>query len=357
MKTGFISSDWSGSVADSTGQTAPGGACHYRVLLPARALAANGIRTVVGETFRTVDGAIHPIDRYTHVTHDDCDVIVFQRWMHRDALRVVEAARAAGQVVINDVDDLFDAIPAQNQARFTTDPALNPIANRDLYRDALRASTAITVSTPFLKERMERLGVPTMLVRNAVELSAFTRPPFVAHKPTIGWTGSTLHRAGDLGIVRGVLGPFVERHDLKVFHGGANEQAPSFAEESGVDPARLTEVAAVPMDRYDAFFKQFDVGIVPLTDVPFNHAKSSIKGMEYAAAGLPFIASATPEYLWLGAGLVVKKPRDWVRAFERLVEPEERVLLAKEAGERVEAEDIKTRWSDWQQAYQEAMAL
>jgi hypothetical protein len=38
------------------------------------------------------------------------------------------------------------------------------------------------------------------------------------------------------------------------------------------------------------------VGLVPLTRGPFNEAKSYLKGLEYAAAGIPFIATPTEEY-------------------------------------------------------------
>src|SRR3990167_5842190 len=38
------------------------------------------------------------------------------------------------------------------------------------------------------------------------------------------------------------------------------------------------------------------VGIAPMTDEPFNHAKSHIRWMEYALAGLPCVGSPSPEF-------------------------------------------------------------
>ena len=46
---------------------------------------------------------------------------------------------------------------------------------------------------------------------------------------------------------------------------------------------------------YPRMFRNIDIGIAPLSDVPFHHAKSAIKGLEYPAAGVPFIASPSPE--------------------------------------------------------------
>ncbi len=41
-------------------------------------------------------------------------------------------------------------------------------------------------------------------------------------------------------------------------------------------------------------FIRCTVGIAPLVDRPFNRSKSWIKGLEYSAFGLPFVASPLP---------------------------------------------------------------
>ena len=72
----------------------------------------------------------------------------------------------------------------------------------------------------------------------------------------------------------------------------------------------------------------FDVGVVPLVDIPFNHAKSNIKGLEYAVAGIPFVASPLPEYVLLaeeyGVGRLAKTARDWQRHLKALLDYEVR---------------------------------
>ena len=350
MKIGFVSADWARGAYDSKGHPVPGGAGWYRVCMPARELAANKVKTVVGQHMRTADGVIQPLD-FDGNYHDDCDVVVFQRWMHADAEGVFLAARAAGQVVVNDVDDWFFGLNPSNLAWVKSHPQYSAEANVNHYRRALAASSLLTVSTPYLAKRLANLGRPTQVLRNAVDTEAFPKPPFLAAKPVIGWTGSTLHRSGDLEILKGVLGPFMERHDIRMFHGGANEAAPAAADLLGVPRGRVDEVGLVSMELYPRFFEQFDLGIVPLADAPFNEAKSALKGMEYAAAGLPFIASATEEYRWFGEGVLCRRPRDWARALERLRDPEERQVVAKSAHERVLAEDIRVRWPDWAMAY------
>jgi hypothetical protein len=68
------------------------------------------------------------------------------------------------------------------------------------------------------------------------------------------------------------------------------------------------------MDRYGDLFERIDIGMVPLADIPFNQAKSAIKGLEYTASGIPFVAAGLPEYQRLadmGVGRVANNPVEW----------------------------------------------
>lgn len=70
----------------------------------------------------------------------------------------------------------------------------------------------------------------------------------------------------------------------------------------------------VPLYDLPNVYANFDIGIVPLNDIPFNRAKSFIKGLEYAAAGIPFVASNLPEYKYLadaGVGRVASLREEW----------------------------------------------
>ena len=76
-----------------------------------------------------------------------------------------------------------------------------------------------------------------------------------------------------------------------------------------------------PIMGYPHVFKHMDIGIVPLNNIEFNHAKSFIKGLEYTAAGVPFIASYSPEYQYLadnGIGRIATTPDQWMSAFDEL---------------------------------------
>jgi glycosyltransferase involved in cell wall biosynthesis len=54
--------------------------------------------------------------------------------------------------------------------------------------------------------------------------------------------------------------------------------------------------------------QHWDIGIAPLADTPFNHCKSSIKTLDYAALGLPVLASDRPAY----RGSLADGPGGWL---------------------------------------------
>jgi hypothetical protein len=89
----------------------------------------------------------------------------------------------------------------------------------------------------------------------------------------------------------------------------------------------------------------FDIGIAPLTDIPFNHAKSWIKPLEYVAAGIPFVASKSPEYKRFqkryGVGRFANKAADWMKHFNGLSNPEVRQSEALVNWEAAQSLDVK----------------
>lgn len=362
MKVGFVSADWSDIEDPETGHPTPGGAGWYRMGLPSKYLARNGVDTVLGELV-SVDKRgdstglwIHDFDGFKH---KDCDVIVIQRWMDNKAERAINMARAAGQIVVNDIDDWYWGLDRRNQAYAATDPKTHPNCNRELYKDAMAASDMITCSTPFLLNKMREMfpDVPSVLVRNAIDLERweFSEPPQTTI-PTVGWVGSTLHRSGDLETLRGILGPFLDRTKGPFMHAGKWETAEHAGELALVPEDKWLSRPLVGVLEYTGHFEGIDIGLVPLSEQEFNWAKSAIKGMEYAAAGVPFVAQASPEYVWLrethGIGMTAKKPKQWRACLEKLLDPDERIRQARESRESVAALDFAIKWKDWLEVYE-----
>jgi len=324
IKVGVATTDWSGSIADSRGWPALGGAGWVRFGQQKRHLKNHvviGNLAVVGGRL-----AVYTPDQRLHA---DCDVVVLQRYMDDWVPEAVARAVAGGQIVINDVDDWFWGIHPKNQAAKLVDPELNKTSNTDHYRDTLSASTVVTCSTPFLAERIGEFGIDTRVIRNGVATTMFRERIHKTGRPIIGWTGSTAHRSGDLGVFAKVV-PQIEGNS-RFHHTGAYDKYPAFAKEIGVLPARVSTLPMLAPEDYPLGLV-FDIGIVPLTDIEFNQAKSNIKGLEYAAASIPFIASPSPEYVHLhqeaGIGRLAETPEEWAAHLNELRDPD---LRTKEA--------------------------
>jgi hypothetical protein len=344
MKIGFATNDWSRSLKYDDGTPCLGGSGHIRVgqyILPLRKSGYDAIVGILAYNKYTKRFGIH--DFYGN-DHFDCDVVVIQRYMHKGVLGDIRSATAAGQIVINDVDDWYWGLSDRNAAKSLTDPKNNPNENIDHYKNILMASSGIITSTPFLTEKISKWNETVIMHHNYVDMGLFKRRKHMASKmPVVGWMGSTAHRSGDLQILRG----FAQRLSGKVswHHTGHVESPhfPKFWDEIKVHAGNVTRTNFLkPKDLNEGI--QFDIGIVPLSDIPFNSAKSWIKGIEYAAAGVPFVASSLDEYVRLNKeyniGILAKRPRDFITHIESLCDVDYRREEADKNYENVQSLDV-----------------
>ena len=285
------------------------------------------------------------------------DVVAMKNLMHRWIPYQIEASRAMGQFVINDVDDLYDAIEPTNRAHADTDPERDKVTNREHYREAVMGSDRIVVSTPALAAHYRELGHrDVVIVRNSIVPAMFQRRPVSrGRRPVIGWVGALEWRSDDFAELRSWLPDFLEDHDLTFHHSGRTASGGNVGEALGIPEHRFTSSPALSFNYIGMLYNEFDIGLVPLTDVPFNRAKSFLKGLEYAAAGVPFVASALPEYQLLadtGVGRVARTPEEWASHCETLLDWRERRLdEARNYTALMDQHTIEKRAPDWRDAY------
>jgi glycosyltransferase involved in cell wall biosynthesis len=101
---------------------------------------------------------------------------------------------------------------------------------------------------------------------------------------------------------------------------------------------------------------EIDIGLVPLERGVFNEAKSCLKGLEYGACGIPFVASSTGEYVRLVAeapvGLLADTPEEWRHALDLLVSDKETRRVMGANGRTVaERFSVERDWRLWESAY------
>jgi hypothetical protein len=102
----------------------------------------------------------------------------------------------------------------------------------------------------------------------------------------------------------------------------------------------------------------YDIGLAPIVDIPFNHARSNVKLKEYAVMGVPWLASPIGPYAGLGerqGGRLVADDR-WYEELERLVvERRARQRLAKRALKWGDSQRIHHNLRAWEAPLQRAV--
>jgi len=218
-----------------------------------------------------------------------------------------------------------------------------------LGHQVIEASDGLVVSTPFLKTKFstefncKRIDI----IENCVSMKDFRTRHHKSRRPKVGWVGSTSHRSGDLELLRGVL----DAGSWRVHHSGHVEGAVHFADRVGLARNRVTLTPMHHPLNYARLSFEFDIGLAPITDIPFNRAKSWIKAIEYAAAGIPMVMSNVSEYTRLhneyGIGRLASTPEEWIDNIYDLTDFKTRSQEGKQVRERVQALDVSTMAKNW----------
>ena len=318
---GFLTYDW----AYGTQPLQPNGCAWYRCLLPMRELEKYNWRVGLGLPQFNKEHGFGMILQKDKAVHG-WDILVFKLVMRKEVAAAMPLAKALGQKIVVDIDDFFDGLDESNQAFAATDPQRNEGNNREHYNSIINQADAIITSTPFLYDYYSTRHKHVYLVRNGIDLGRWTRRiDRAVRRPTIGWVGATPWRSRDLETLSSWIGSFVKKNNLLFHHSGHTLNSPLAREQLNIDRQRCTSTPLCPIREYPKLFSKMDIGIVPLNDLPFNHAKSYIKGLEYAAAGVPFVSSYSPEYQFLadaGVGRVARSAEEWQYHLSELINPQ-----------------------------------
>lgn len=362
LSIAFASQDWSHTDKLSY----PNGCTWYRCVLPSMAMNKRGHTCQVG-VVSVADNKVGVRVRAPMYEHEGIysghRMLVFKLPMHTANLVAVDVAKTNKVKIVVDIDDWFDDLPDTNKAKQQTDPELNKENNRDIYFQVISQADALICSTPFLYDfyKNKYPGKPIFMIRNSIDVSRWPKKKPRKGIPTIGWVGATPWRANDLEQLSGFFDDYLSTRNNDFHHGGHIAAASSAAELLGIKSRRTTAQTMTPITNLPALFKQIDIGIVPLNDVGFNHAKSYLKGLEYAAAGVPFIASGLPEYEFLadhGVGRIAKNETEWIHHLDELQE-----FKIRDDESAVNLEIIKEKFSietyadQWEHVYSNIMDI
>ncbi|HET6449310.1 MAG TPA: hypothetical protein VFG31_09400 [Conexibacter sp.] len=314
----------------------------YRSIVPMQALAHRGHSVHVEERDEIRDPAALLEYEAVHV----------MRICHPLMVRIARQLQRHGIAIVWDNDDQRVALLAEATKVRGQDGLA---AQRFFASMRAMAKTADVVTTPSeglarvhaADSRREVRILPNLLP------PTFKRPQRVMpHEGvSIGWLAMPHHAASfeALGI-KDTLERLMARH--------AHLNVTGVGLDLGLRSRRYTHVPFVNYGTLPESLPHFDIAIAPLADTAVNHARSDVKLKEYAAAGVPWLASPLGPYVGLGEqqGGRLVADGDWFAAIEQLMHDADTRRVFSQRGMRWAAsETIEAHVDLWEQALQDAI--
>jgi glycosyltransferase involved in cell wall biosynthesis len=315
--------------------------CYYRAIEPMRMMEKRGHEIVWPSTSK---------GRPELARLSSCDLVhVFRRWTP-EVRRILESLGQRGIAITWDTDDDLSAIPRESPL-FKEAGGINGQRIHNETIKVAKLANVVTTTNEVLAQKYRRAGIAHVEIIDNYLPSGRRGKPRRHDGIVIGWIAGLEHNAdaAKLGIAR-TLERLQQKHPtVRVECIGVNLGLP---ERYRHDPLVLFEHLPRRME-------EFDIGIAPLIDIPFNRTRSSIKVKEYAASGVPWVASEMGPYMGLGerqGGLLV--PDDgWYEALDELIgNPRLRRKLAKRGKSWAKTQGIDTAAERWERLFTDAVA-
>jgi glycosyltransferase involved in cell wall biosynthesis len=315
------------------------GSGYYRFYLPYQHLARGTHHRILlpepGTKFTPNDEQVEEID-----------VIVGQRFSGPDSVPLWSRWKDKAKLVYEIDDDVLQPDTWSGMAVW-----FDPLW-RDSCIECLKMSDLVTVSTESLAERMRQYNPNVVVLPNHIDADALYVDRPRRDRLVVGWSGGMSHLRDWVDVadpVREVLTahPQVDMHFLGI------DYSPVLKLDR---PCRYTPWKP---DVW-SFFKanDFDIGLAPLANTPFNDSKSHIRALEYMALGIPVIAADRPAYRDLVVdgvtGYLVSTAEEWAARLRELINDEAaRDELGAKGRQVAQGWTIQSGWKLWREAYEE----
>ncbi|MDW5593511.1 glycosyltransferase [Conexibacter stalactiti] len=289
--------------------------------------------------------------RYRASTLLQSDVVHIHRYTDPELLQIVAQLRDAGIGVVWDNDDDLTAVPRSNPNYRKFGGPANRARIQAALRRTVTAADVVTTPSELLAAQYRAAGADDVRL-----LENYLPPEFGRVKPakhdgvTLVWLAGLEHQVDYQRLrLKETLVRLLDAHaDLRVLSIGLGLGLPS---------DRYEHIRQVDFLELAKGMSAGDIGLAPLADIPWNQARSNIKLKEYAAAGLPWLASPVGPYLGLGekqGGELV--PDDaWHDVIDRLiVDVRRRRKLAKNAAKWAKGQSIEDHAHLWDSAFRDA---
>lgn len=283
----------------------------------------------------------------------DFDVVHFLRFCHEPMQQLSRRLSEAGVAMVWDNDDNLTAAPKGNP-NYRQRRGLVGHQIKAAMGGMMRRADVVTTPSPLLAEAYrEESGADVRVIEN------YLPPTFPVRRRsrsggavTIGWIAGAEHQRDveQLRLRETFARLLAEHPEVRVVTIGVS---------LGIRSDRYHHIGFAPYDELPGYIAQFDVGVAPLADIPFNQGRSNVKLKEYAAVGVPWLASPTGPYVGLGEGQGGRLVADdaWYEQLALLVrDAKGRDKLARRAQKWARDQTIERHVDLWERALADAVA-
>ena len=322
------------------------GCAWYRMILPHQQLAQHGwdLTQVNANPSKKGYG-------FTTAQTTGHDVIAAQQLDRPGRAYVWRECRTPFSRLVYEQDDDVFSVGKHN---FDAYNMFSRATVQDMCQHVMEVSDLVTTTTPALAEVLGEFNPNVAVLPNCIPAWVLDLEPRRRDRLTVGWMGGASHGL-DIGEATPHVRRFMRRFPDWQLHLIGTDYRPTF----DLPPGRAVFSKWIQVNEDpEGYYRlpDFDIGLAPLVKDTFNKSKSPVKALEYAAHGIPVIASDWYPYRGFvvhgETGFLVKRDHEWLRYLSILASDDAlREKMGAAARERARQYTIEGNWQLWDEAY------